>query len=171
MGKKKNEKKDPRLEVSEKEFEEIKKKSMERDEFYAKWLKVHAEYENTRKRMEKEKFDHIKFANEGIIAQLFPIMDNFDMAFDAMDKTEDKSAIMTGIRLVQKEFHRILEDNGVGRIETKDKVFDPNFHEAIAMVETEDHSDGVVIEEVRSGYTLNGRLLRAAQVKVAKKGS
>ncbi len=168
MGKKKTEKNDPRLEILEKEFEELKTKALERDDFHDKWLKVHAEYENTRKRMEKEKTEHIKFANENIIAQLFLIMDNFDMAFDAMEKAEDKGAVMEGMKLVQKEFHRILEDNGVARIETKDKNFDPNIHEAVAMEETADDPDGMVIEELRSGYMLNGRLLRPAQVRVAK---
>ena len=157
-----------KIEISKKEFEELQKKADERDEFNEKWLQVHADYENTRKRLEKQKSDYIKFANEEIIAQLFPIMDNFDMAFAAMEKAEDKEAMMEGIKLVQKEFHKVLEEHGVEKIETVGKEFDPHFHEAVQMVETDDYPDGEIIEEVRSGYTLNGRLLRAAQVKVAK---
>jgi molecular chaperone GrpE len=157
-----------KVEVSRQELEELKARAEERDNFESKWLKVHAEYENTRKRLEKEKTDHVKFANEGIVSQLFPIVDNFDMAFEAMEKAKDKAAVMDGIRLVQKEFHRILEDNGVERIETEGKQFDPNVHEAVAAVETDEYPDGVILEEVRPGYLLNGRLLRPAQVRVAK---
>lgn len=167
-GKKGGKPEDKKVEISQDEYEELKKKAEERDELHDRWLKVHAEYDNTRKRIEKEKKDHMKFANEGIIAQLFPIVDNFDMAFDAMEKAEDKTAVMDGIKLVQKEFHRILEGNGVERIETKGKQFDPNVHEAVAAVETDDLPDGEIVEEVRPGYLLNGRLLRAAQVRIAK---
>ncbi len=151
-----------------KEIEELKKKAAEREEYEDKWLKVHAEYENTRRRIEKEKSEHIKFANEVIISQLFPIMDNFDMAFDAMEKAEDKDAVMDGIKMVQKEFHRVLEDNGVEKIKTEGEQFDHNVHEAVLAVETEDYPDGAILEEVRPGYLLNKRLLRPAQVKVAK---
>jgi molecular chaperone GrpE len=155
-------------EMTEDAAEELRTKAAERDEYYGKWLNVHAEYENTKRRLEKEKYDHIRFANEGIIARLFPIMDNFDMAFAVMEKAEDKGAMLEGIKLVQKEFHRVLEDSGVKKIETLGKQFDPNIHEAVMAVETEDVPDGEVVEEVRSGYMFNDRLLRAAQVKVAK---
>ncbi|MFH1395180.1 MAG: nucleotide exchange factor GrpE [Candidatus Omnitrophota bacterium] len=156
------------VKISEEEFEALKQKSGERDDYYNKWLKVHAEYENTRRRMQKEKEDYLKFANESIIAQLFSIVDNFDMALAAMDKAEDKEAVMDGIKLVQKEFHKVLEDRGVKKIETDVKQFDPHFHEAVLAVETADHPDGMILEEMRAGYVLNDRLLRAAQVKVAK---
>ena len=165
---KETEKKAHKVEIAEKELEELKKRSGERDEYYNKWLKIHAEYENTRKRMEREKSDHMRFANEDIISRLFPIVDNFDMAFAAMEKAKDKTAVMDGIRLVQKEFHRILEENGVRKIKTKGGMFDPHVHEAVSAVETNEYPDGTIAEEVRSGYLLNDRLLRPAQVIVVK---
>ncbi|MFH1879104.1 MAG: nucleotide exchange factor GrpE [Candidatus Omnitrophota bacterium] len=168
MADKREDKKAPNDEDAREEMEELKRKAAERDEYYNKWLTTHAEYENTRRRLEKEKYDHMKFANEGIIARLFPIVDNFDMALTAMEKADDKAAVMDGISLVQKEFHRILEENGVEKIETTGKMFDPNVHEAVFVVEADDKPDGMVIEEVRAGYLLNGRLLRPAQVKVVK---
>ena len=157
------------VEIPKKELEELKKKAEERDEYYNKWLNVHAEYENTRKRIEKEKLDHMMFSNENLIAQLFPIVDNFDMAFAAMETAEDKKAVMEGIKLVQKEFHRILEENGVEKIKTEGQLFDPNVHDAIFSVEADDKPEGTILEEVRAGYLLNNRLLRPAQVKVSKK--
>ncbi|MBD3379524.1 MAG: nucleotide exchange factor GrpE [Candidatus Omnitrophica bacterium] len=150
------------------EIEELRKKAAERDEYYDRWLKVHAEYENTRRRLEKDKSDHMRFANEGIIARLFPIMDNFDMAISAMDGAEDKGSVLDGIKLIQKEFHRVLEEHGVKRIETEGEMFDPNIHEAVFAEETDEVPEGTILEEFRPGYTLNGRLLRPAQVKVAK---
>ncbi|MBD3426380.1 MAG: nucleotide exchange factor GrpE [Candidatus Omnitrophica bacterium] len=159
---------DEMVEVPRGELDQLLEKAKERDIFEAKWLKVHAEYENTRKRLEKEKTNFVKFANEGIVSQLFPIVDNFDMALDAMEKAKDKTAVMDGIRLVQKEFHRILEENGVERIQTKGKKFDPNVHEAVATAETDDYPEDEIIDEVRAGYLLNGRLLRPAQVIVVK---
>ncbi|MFH1846946.1 MAG: nucleotide exchange factor GrpE [Candidatus Omnitrophota bacterium] len=170
MSDKKDKKKamEEKVEILKPELEEIRKKAEERDEYYNKWLNVHAEYDNTRKRMEKDKVNFARFANESLIFQLFPIVDNFDMAFAAMEKAEDKDAVMNGIRLVQKEFHKILEDNGVKKIETGGKQFDHNVHEAVFAETTSEHPDGLILEEIRAGYMLNERLLRPAQVKVAK---
>ena len=167
MGKKKD-KKVIEEKFSPEELEIILKKADERDEFHDKWLAVHSEYENTRKRLEKEKYTHMKFANEDIISRLFPIMDNFDMAFESMEKAEDKMAVMEGMKMVQKEFHKILEENGVKKIETAGKEFDPNVHEAVLAVPTDEVPDGTIVEETRAGYMLNDRLLRPAQVTVAK---
>ncbi len=170
MGHKKSVKKEEKkkVELTQEEYDDLVVKADERDEFYNKWLTVHAEYENTRKRMEKEQLMGIKFANEGIISRLFPIVDNFDMALDAMDKADDKAAVMDGIKLVQKEFHRVMDESGVEQIKTVGEEFDPNVHEAVQAVETDEQPDGTILEEVRSGYLLNGRLLRAAQVIVVK---
>ena len=110
----------------------------------------------------------MKFANENLISQLFSIVDNFDMAFSSIKETEENKSIIEGIKLVQKEFHRILKDNGVEIIETEGKMFDPNIHEAVIAVENTEVVDGMIIEQMRTGYLLNGRLLRPAQVKIAK---
>jgi molecular chaperone GrpE len=157
--------------LADDEYETLRKKAEERDEYYNRWLKVHAEYENTRKRIEKEKWEHMKFANENLVSQLFPIVDNFDLALAAMEKAKDKTAVMDGIKMVQKEFHRIIEENGVEKIKTIGEDFDPNIHDAVSVVETDEHPDGIILEEVRAGYTLNKRLLRPAQVIIAKNDS
>ncbi|MDD4956521.1 MAG: nucleotide exchange factor GrpE [Candidatus Omnitrophica bacterium] len=156
------------IHITGEEMETLRKKAEERDSFHDKWLKVHAEYENTRRRLEKDKNDQVKFANEMIISQLVPIMDNFDLAFNAMESAPEKSSVMEGIKIIQKEFHRVLEDNGVRKIDTHGQQFDPNLHEAVAMVDSVDIKDNTIVEEVRAGYMLNGRLLRPAQVKVAR---
>ena len=168
MKKRKDEVESPDIVLSKEDYEALEKKVAERDELHDKYLKVHAEYENTRKRLEKEKYDHMKFANESIIFELFPIVDNFDMALMSMDTAKDKAAVMDGIKLVQKQFHKILEENGVKKIETEGKEFNPNIHEAVCVENSQDVADDMILEEIRPGYLLNERLLRAAQVKVAK---
>ncbi len=154
--------------LSSKEEKELRQKAAERDDYQQKWMQVHAEYENTRKRLEKEKSNHIRFANEDLISQLISLVDNFDMAIGAMKNAEDKEAVMDGICMVSKEFHRILEGNGVEKIKTVGEEFDPNVHEAVFMEETDKYPEGAVVGEVRGGYMLNERLLRPAQVKIAK---
>ncbi|MBF0215813.1 MAG: nucleotide exchange factor GrpE [Candidatus Omnitrophica bacterium] len=159
------------VEITLEELDGIKKKAAERDEYHDKWLKVHAEYENTRKRMEKEKSEHLRYANEEIITRILPLVDNFDLAITAIDKAEDKTALLEGIKIILKEFHRVLDDNGVVKISARGEQFDPNKHEAVLAVETDEYPEGTVIEEMRGGYTYNNRLLRPAQVKVAKPAS
>jgi molecular chaperone GrpE len=158
------------VEMSKGEYEQLRKRAEERDDFYTRWLKTHAEYENTRKRLEKEKSEHMKYANEALVFELFPIVDNFDMALASMEKARDKSAVMQGIRMVQKEFHKVLEENGVEKIDPVGGEFDPNLHEAVSIRYSDGEEDDMVVEEVRPGYLLNGRLLRPAQVVVSKKG-
>ena len=166
---KKEKAKAPKIEISEKELGELRKKSDERDEYYNKWLKVHAEYENTRKRLEKEKSDRVRFANESIISKLFPIVDNFDRALSSVRHTKESGAVLEGIKLVQKEMHNLFRDHGVEEIKSINEKFNPHLHEAIATVETEEHPEDTVVEEIQRGYTLKGRLLRPAIVKVSKK--
>ena len=108
--------------ITKKEEQELRKKAAERDDFYNKWMMVHAEYENTRRRLEKEKIDRIRFANEEMIENLIPLVDNFDMALDAMEKAQDKAAVMDGIRIVLRQFHKILDDNGVKRSKQKESI-------------------------------------------------
>lgn len=150
------------------ELAELMKKAGERDEYYNKWLSVHAEYDNVSRRMEKEKSDNIRFANETLIMRLFPIMDNFDMAIGAMDKAEDKDAVLEGIKMVQKQFHAVLEECGVKKISSEGEDFDPEIHEAFGVEKTADAEENTVIKELRSGYKLNDRLIRPAQVIVAQ---
>ncbi len=169
-GEKKNKKdrKEETVELPAELVKELKKKAEECDEFKRKWMSVHADYENTCRRLEKERIQNIKFANEELLMRLFPIMDNFDMALDSMDHSEDKTAVLEGIKMVQKEFHKVLEQSGVKKIRSVGEEFDPEVHEAFAMERTEEQPDNTVLKEIRAGYKLNDRLIRPAQVIVAQ---
>lgn len=139
------------------------------EDFKDKYLRAQAELDNTRKRLIKEKEEYVKFANEDILSDILYVVDNFDRALQHMSSAEKVESILEGVKMIQKQFHLLLEQKGVIKIEAAGKKFDPALHEAVERVETEEDKDGVIIEEVQAGYLLNGRLLRPAVVKVGKK--
>lgn len=147
---------------------ESKKPEAENIDYRDKYLRALAEYDNLKKRVEKEKQDTIKFSNQFLIIELFPIMDSFDSAINTVESTNNKESFLKGLKMLQKEFHRILEVNGLKRIKTVGEKFDPNIHQAEEEIRTDKFPEGTVAEEIRSGYLLNDRLLRPALVKVSK---
>lgn len=124
-----------------------------------------AEFENYRKRTLKEKAELILNGGEKTIAAILPILDDFERAI--ADKSEDPKAIKEGVQMIFNKFNKTLESLGVKKIETKDKDFDVDFHEAIAMVPgMGDDKKGKVIDCVQTGYTLNDKVIRHAKVAV-----
>ncbi len=149
--------------------EKLKEAQCLTDEFKDKYLRAHAELDNARKRLIKEKEEYVRFANEDLLSQILYVVDNFDRALEHMNGTEKVESILEGIKMIQRQFHSLLEQNGVKRIESLGKKFDPAAHEAIEHVETGEDKEGVVMEEIQAGYMLNERLLRPVAVKVGKK--
>ncbi len=132
-------------------------------------LRLRADFENTKKRLEREKQDAIKFANERLLLEVLPVVDNFDRAMDSLTQGHDPQKVKDGLKIAQDELHEILEAHGVKLIESLGQQFDPQFHEAVGTVETASEDEGVVVEEIQRGYTLNGRLIRPSRVKISKK--
>jgi molecular chaperone GrpE len=151
------------------ELEQLREKARKADEYYDRMLRAQAELENTKKRLTKEKDEFMKFANEDLIMRLLPIVDNFDRALASVKHTKESDAILQGIRMVQKELHSLFRDHGVEVIKSVGERFDPHLHEAIAVVESQDHPEDTVVEEIQTGYTLRGRLIRPSIVKVSKR--
>ncbi len=149
--------------------EKLKEAQRLADEFKDKYLRAHAELDNARKRLIKEKEEYVRFANEDLLSEILYVVDNFDRALGHMNGTQKVELILEGIKMIQKQFHSLLEQNGVKRIESLGKKFDPAVHEAIEHIETGEKEDGMVTEEIQAGYLLNARLLRPAVVKVGKK--
>ena len=126
-----------------------------------------AEFENYRKRTLKEKAELILNGGEKTIAAILPILDDFERAI--ADKSEDPKVIKEGVQMIFNKFNKTLESLGVKKIETKDKDFDVDFHEAIAMVPgMGDNKKGKVIDCVQTGYTLNDKVIRHAKVAVGQ---
>lgn len=173
MGEKNNkDKKAPELEetitVLKKEYEALKSKSEERDALHDKYLRAHAEFENIKKRLEKEKMEFLKYANEGLILELLPILDNLEIAEKHIKESKDFRAVQEGVDMIQGQIQKFLKDIGVEKVKALGEKFDPHLHEALETEESGDKDDGLVVEELKPGYNFNGRLLRPASVKIVK---
>jgi molecular chaperone GrpE len=131
-------------------------------------LRAQAEWDNSRKRILKEKEDAIRYASEAFLERLLPVLDNFEMGMQAAKTATDAKAIAQGLEMVLAQFQQVLKDAGVETIDAVGKPFDPHRHEALGHHESEEHPEGHVLTQVRKGYKLKDRLLRAASVFVAK---
>ena len=149
------------------EADPLAKAQQEVEELKKQLLYKTAEFENYRKRTLKEKADLILNGGEKTIAAILPILDDFERAI--ADKSEDPKAIKAGVQMIFNKFIKTLEGLGVKKIETADKDFDVDFHEAIAMVPgMGDDKKGKVIDCVQTGYTLNDKVIRHAKVAVGQ---
>jgi molecular chaperone GrpE len=138
----------------------------ERDDFYDRLLRKTAEFDNYRKRVERERREQADRAVVALLEDLLGVGDDFDLAMTAPDS--DAAAYRRGIELIHAKFHDVLRRQGVKAIDALGADFDPNLHEAVMQAPADGHRDQEVVAVLRKGYTLNDRLLRAAAVKVAK---
>ncbi len=159
-----------KAEKKEKEEEnETEKLKKEVEEWKNKYLYQAAEFDNYRKRTLKEKAELIKTAAERTISDILPVLDDMERAMQNIEKSDDAKALKDGVELVFDKLMKTLEKQGLKKIETKDKDFDTDFHEAIAMIPaTDDKQKGKVIDCVQNGYTLNDKVIRHAKVAVGK---
>ncbi len=149
------------------ELEELRRKAQERDEIFDRLQRTTADFVNYQKRMRKECEALRQFAAQDLVAGLLPCLDNFDHAIAAAQNSPDQT-LLEGVKLVEQEFVRVFDNFGVQRMQVKGAKFDPNYHEAVIEEETDEVDHQTVLEELRAGYTLNGRVIRAAQVKVSR---
>jgi molecular chaperone GrpE len=153
------------------EIEDLKKKLEEKEKEsasnYEKYLRAVADFDNYKKRAIKDKTDAIKYGNEDIIKDILPFMDSLDRALE--HDTGDIKAFKDGVALIQDQLLCCLKKHGVERIDTAGKDFDPNFHEALMQMESDQHEDNKIVSEMEKGYLLNGRLIRPSRVCVCKK--
>jgi molecular chaperone GrpE len=146
---------------------QLEEKTRESAEYFDKWLRIRAEFENYKKRMQKERGDLLKFGNESLLKALLPVLDNLNRAIEHGKKANESSSILEGVEMVQKEFLNILERFGVRPVEAVGEMFDPEKHEAISHEEHEVDSNRI-ITSVQDGYFYHDRLLRPARVVVSK---
>lgn len=150
--------------------QDLVKKLQQLEERNQQLMRVAADFENYRRRQEREREDLINFAGQKIIESLLPVLDNFERALQAEVKPEDVGNFVEGTRMIQKQFIDILQRAGVTLMDTVGTPFDPAFHEAIAVEDSDEHPDQTVLAEFQKGYLLNGRLVRPAIVKVSNAG-
>jgi len=130
--------------------------------------RLKAEFENYRKRMVKEQTNMIERASASVVERLLPILDNFELALMAADRTKDYESMVRGVEMVYGELLEVLKHEGLERIDSLHKPFDPELHEAVMHAEGEG-DEIVVLDEMRPGYKLGGRVIRPAMVKVGSK--
>ena len=131
-------------------------------------LRAQADWDNSRKRILREKEEAVRYAAEAFLERLLPVLDNFEMGMQAAQSATDAKAIAQGLEMVLKQFQQALRDVGVETIDAVGQPFDPHRHEALGHHESDEHPEGHVLSQMRKGYKLKDRLLRAASVFVAK---
>ena len=136
-------------------------------------IRVLAEMENLRKRFEREKIDSIKYGSVNFARDILSPGDNLERALSAINEEEEHPQsiknLIEGLLMVKKELSTALEKNGIEKIDTLNKKFDPNLHQAMMEIENNDLDEGVVVQEIQTGYMMHDRLLRPAMVGVSKK--
>ena len=140
----------------------------EKSKEYLNRLKyLQADFENYRKRVEKEVQEAVQRGNEQLVACLIGVLDDLESAIQAGETTDNKAALLEGIRMVHKNLEKLLENEGLERLECVGQAFNPNMHEILAQIPTKDHQSGTVLEEARKGFMFKGKVLRPSIVKVA----
>ena len=154
--------------LKESEYLKLKEEAAKSGEYWDKILRLQADFENIRKRLEKEKQEYTRFANEEIILELLNILDDLERAVDLTEtKHQDLPAFLKGVEIILAHLYELLKEYGVRPIEAKGKIFDPNYHEALMQAEDKSVPEHTIVEELQKGYLLNDRVIRTAKVKVS----
>ncbi len=141
------------------------KAEQESREWYDKYLRLSAEFDNYRKRTIKEKADNLKYANEDLLRGMISIVDDFERGLDIIEKSSDIEALKTGVQLIYNKFCEFIKRNGLKEIDARNQEFNIDFHEAVTTIPAPtDEMKGKVIEVVEKGYTLNDKVIRYAKV-------
>lgn len=147
--------------------DEIAKLVKEKEEYYDRLLRTQADFDNYRKRVQKETANLLKYGAENALREILPVIDNLDRALDSACKhTESNSQLIEGIEMTLAQFRNALEKLGVKPIETVGHPFDPNKHDALLRVHAPGVAEGAVLDEIRKGYYFYDKVLRPAQVTV-----
>ncbi|MDP2044306.1 MAG: nucleotide exchange factor GrpE, partial [Candidatus Omnitrophota bacterium] len=157
--------------LNESEYLELKEEVAKSKDFQDKLMRAQADFENLRKRLEKDKQDFLKYANEGIILELLNVLDDLERVINlAEDKHEDLNAFLKGVEMILAHLYDLLKEYGVKPIEAEGQVFDPHYHEALMQVENKDLAEHTIVEVLQKGYLMYERVIRTTKVKVSKKG-
>jgi molecular chaperone GrpE len=147
---------------------EIKNLKKEKEQLQDQLLRKIAEFDNYKKRTEREFFGRVENANEKLITELLPVLDDLERALDHAKQSKEINSLLEGTGLIQKKMSGILEKQGLETLPAEGEDFDPEKHDALMQIENEDVESGMIIEAHLKGYTLNGKVIRHSQVIVAK---
>jgi molecular chaperone GrpE len=147
---------------------DLEKARAEAESYLDDLRRLQADFDNYRKRTLREQTARTASASQALVAKLLPVLDNFELAVSAAEQSRDFDRMLQGVEMVLGALREVLEGEGLVKIEAEGKPFDPERHEAVIAVEQEDAEPGMVVDIVRTGYEVGGRVLRPAMVKVAK---
>ncbi|CAI6017629.1 nucleotide exchange factor GrpE [Cohnella sp. JJ-181] len=145
-------------------FEELKRQA---EEAYQRQLRVQADFDNYRRRTLKETADLQKYASVKLVTNLLPVLDNFGRALETSSEGTESDSFVKGIDMINRQLWQVLEAEGLKAMEPVGQPFDPELHQAIMQVESEEYEEGVVVEVVQPGYWLSDKVIRPAMVKVS----
>jgi len=146
---------------------ELAKAKAKAEEHYDHLLRLQADFDNYRKRSQKERTELIKYASERIVEDLLPVLDNFERAASAAKVNPDFAAFSKGVDMIFRQLQTALYKEGLKAMEAVGQPFDPNLHEAVLRVASEEHPENTVVEELQKGYYLKEKVLRPCMVKVS----
>lgn len=148
--------------------EELDKARSETKAHQEQYLRTLADMENLRKRTQREKEELAKFANENILREILPVIDNLERAVEHAEQAESSDGLLEGVQMTLSQFSQVLDRFGVKPVESLGEQFDPNLHQAMGQLETDEYPANTVAQQMQKGYQLNERLLRPAMVMIAK---
>ena len=151
--------------ASENELEKVKKQLEEEKD---RCLRLNAEFENQRKRLQKEKEEFVKYANEKLIIEFIDIMESLERGLENTKGSNNKDKLIHGLELIYKQLKNVLEKNGLAPIKALGEKFDPYKHEAMMQTPSDDNEEGTILEEFARGYMLNNKVIRYSKVRVSK---
>ncbi len=151
------------------ETEQLKTRAAKADEYWDRFVRLSADFDNYKKRAARERKDAVAFANENLLTKLLPVLDAFEMAMSAAAGHPAAKSLQAGVLMISNQLKSALAEAGLEEIDAQGKPFDPNFHEAVMQQESPDVPEGQIVRQIRKGYKLHNRLLRPAGVVLAKK--
>ena len=153
------------------QINDLRERAAKAEDNWDRYVRAVADLENFKKRAARERHEGIKFANESLLQELIPVLDNFDMALAASQSSQANSleSLQAGITMIYQQLKKTLVDAGLEEVDALGKPFDPNLHEAVSQQESAEAPEGQVIQQLRKGYKLRDRLIRPATVVVSKK--
>jgi molecular chaperone GrpE len=158
-------------EIDDLSIDEVKSKlsatQQKAEESYQKYLRAQADFDNFRRRTQKEKEDQAKYASLSVIEQLLPALDNFERALTASKGAQDAESLAKGVEMVLRQMEQVLGAEGLETIPTVGEAFDPTVHQAVMQEESDEFESGTVIAELQKGYKLKDKVIRPAMVKVS----
>lgn len=147
--------------------EQMAKLQKQVDENYQRFLRAQADFDNFRRRAKQEREEFAKYASSQLLEQLLPVIDNLERALSAGKDNKDPNALTKGVDMTLRQMVQVLEQQGLKPMEAVGQPFNPDFHQAVMQVESEEFEEGYVVEEIQKGFMLKDRVLRPAMVKVS----